>query len=264
MADAALAAPVTGWYRTQEVGDGLTLIEEPHVSPLLSANTWHLRGRDRDVLIDCGLGVVSLRASLPDLLGEREPVVVLTHAHLDHMGSAHEFADCWAHPAEPVDVPGRGSLHTITLARILGLDEPAPGDEVEEWLLTSLPTPSYDQAAYVLRPVTPTRALEDGGVIDLGDRRLEVLHLPGHTPGSIGLYEPDSRTLFSGDVVYDDELLDGLYESDTVQYVASMRRLLALVDRGDVQTVHAGHDASFDAERLGQLAQAYLSSKESR
>jgi len=247
---------VPDWYRVRELGDGLTLVQEPSVDPLLSANTWHLRGRARDVLVDCGLGVVSLPASLPDLFGDREPVVVLTHAHLDHMGSAHEFRDCWAHPEEPVDVPGRGSLHARTLARILGLGEDEGGAAGPAWLLGELPSPTYDPAAYVLRPVRPSRVLLDGDVVDLGDRQLQVLHLPGHTPGSIALYEPDTRTLFSGDVVYDDELLDSLHESDKGHYAASMRRLLAL----DVETVHAGHDESFGADRLTEIAESYLAS----
>lgn len=73
-----------------------------------------VRGRDQDPLVDASLGVTSLkRAPAPFA---REPILVLTHAHLDHMGSAHEFAQCWAHREEPVDLPGRGSLHGPTLA----------------------------------------------------------------------------------------------------------------------------------------------------
>ena len=44
------------WFRVSDVGDGVTLIEEPHVDPLLSANVWHVRGRDRDLVVDAGLG----------------------------------------------------------------------------------------------------------------------------------------------------------------------------------------------------------------
>ena len=54
---------------------------------LLQANVWLVRGRDRDLLIDSGLGIASLRSALA-ALALRDPVLVLTHAHLDHMGPA--------------------------------------------------------------------------------------------------------------------------------------------------------------------------------
>jgi glyoxylase-like metal-dependent hydrolase (beta-lactamase superfamily II) len=87
------------WYRIEAIGDTLTLINEPHVRGLLRANAWLVHGRDRDILIDCGLGVASLHPTVAALT-ERDPVVVLTHAHLDHMGSAYEFAECWSHSLE--------------------------------------------------------------------------------------------------------------------------------------------------------------------
>jgi glyoxylase-like metal-dependent hydrolase (beta-lactamase superfamily II) len=52
-----------------------------------------LRGNDRDITIDAGLGVVAgLREAIPGLF-ERDPLVLLTHAHLDHVGRAAEFGD---------------------------------------------------------------------------------------------------------------------------------------------------------------------------
>ena len=91
-------------------------------------------------------------------------------------------------------------------------------------------------------------------VIDLGNRCFEVLHLPGHSPGSIGLWEASTGTLFSGDAAYDGALLDTLPESDITAYIASMKRLRAL----PVTVVHGGHEPSFGRERLRQLADDYL------
>ena len=81
-----------------------------------------------------------------------------------------------------------------------------------------------------------------------------MLHLPGHSPGSIGLWEEASGTLFSGDAVYDGPLLDELPESDIGQYCRTMERLLDL----PVDVVHAGHDPSFGRDRLRELASSYL------
>ena len=249
--DGTVLPVAPNWFSVDVVEPVLTLIREPHVRPLLAANTWVLRGRDRDLFVDCGLGVASLRTALPELF-ERSPAMVATHGHLDHVGGAHEFEQVLAHAAERVDRPGRGALEPSRLAEILGAPADAFGDEV---LLNALPSVDYDWTTYRLRPVTPTRHIAEGEVIDLGDLRLQVMHLPGHTPGSVALYEPERRWLFSGDVVYDDdELIDFLAESSPPDYQVSMRRLLEL----DVELVLAGHDDAFGRERLVEIAEGYL------
>jgi glyoxylase-like metal-dependent hydrolase (beta-lactamase superfamily II) len=90
--------------------------------------------------------------------------------------------------------------------------------------------------------------------IDLGNRHFEVMHLPGHSPGSMGLWEADSGTLFSGDAIYDGLLLDELEDSNIPDYLETMKYLKEL----PVSVVHGGHEPSFDRERLVELADAYL------
>jgi glyoxylase-like metal-dependent hydrolase (beta-lactamase superfamily II) len=248
------------WFARADVGSDLVRISEPHVHELLSANFWWLRGADRDIVIDAGLGVVALRQAVPGLFA-RDPVVVLTHAHLDHVGGAPEFAERAAHPAE-VDVLAAGvpaSLFGAALYAGLGID--AAGEPVPELLIDRLPDPGYDPATYRVPPMTVDRVLDDGDRVDLGGRRvLTVLHLPGHTPGSITLLEEHTGTLFSGDVVYDGALIDDLPNSDVAAYRRSMTFLAAL----DVSVVHPGHGHSFDRARLRRLAATYLRHPERR
>jgi glyoxylase-like metal-dependent hydrolase (beta-lactamase superfamily II) len=250
---------VDTWFEAQRIDEAITLITEPHVDPLLGANTWHVRGRDRDLLVDTGLGVAALRPAFPDLF-EREPVVIITHGHLDHQGSAYEFRDVWAHRLE--DVHGQpGSLFARPLLTDLLLAEAA--DAIDDWdlpelLITARPDPEYNPADYRLRHATLTRLVEDGDLVDLGDRSFEVLHLPGHTPGSIGLLDRRSGVLFSGDVIYDGELIDNCVGASPDAYVATMNRLMSL----EVEVVHAGHDASFDQARLRVLARQYLAAQQ--
>ncbi|MNW03332.1 Metallo-beta-lactamase superfamily protein [compost metagenome] len=85
-----------------------------------------------------------------------------------------------------------------------------------------------------------------------------MLHLPGHSPGSIGLWEARSGTLFSGDAIYDGPLIDDLHHSDRAAYARTMERLLGL----PVSVVHAGHDPSFGRARLRELVRAYLAQLE--
>lgn len=242
------------WYHRRDLGDGLTLIAEPHVHELLRGNIWHVRGRDRDLLFDTGMGLVSLRNAFPDLF-EREPVVVASHAHYDHIGGLHEFADRSAHEAE-VEACARPEWGTLVAA-----DYPAEfheymaaaGAPLPPLLVTAVPEAGFDVRTFATRPA-PAAALREGDVVDLGDRRLQVLHLPGHTPGSIGLFDPERGALFSGDVVYDAPLLDELPGSDIPAYVASMRRLAGL----PVQTVYPGHEDVFDGARLAEIIDDYL------
>ena len=44
------------WFRVTDLGDGVTLIEEPYAGSLVSANVWHVRGRDRDLVVGQGQG----------------------------------------------------------------------------------------------------------------------------------------------------------------------------------------------------------------
>ncbi|MGH3360142.1 MAG: MBL fold metallo-hydrolase [Nocardioidaceae bacterium] len=99
----------------------------------------------------------------------------------------------------------------------------------------------------------PADGLTDGDRLDLGDRTLTVHHLPGHTPGSIGLLDEPDGAFFTGDVVHDDVLLDRTAGADQTAYAASIRRLREL----PVRVVRPGHGDSFGPERLRVLADAY-------
>ena len=106
-----------------------------------------------------------------------------------------------------------------------------------------------------MTPATPTALLHEGDLLDLGDRVFTVLHLPGHSPGSIGLWEAETGILFSGDAVYrDGPLLDALPGSDVDAYIRTMHRLRDL----PVRTVHGGHDPSFGRPRLLEVVEAYV------
>jgi glyoxylase-like metal-dependent hydrolase (beta-lactamase superfamily II) len=79
--------------------DGVTWIDEPHIREFYRCNIWHLRGRNRDLLVDSGWGVVSLREQIP-LVTERPLVAVASHTHFDHIAGQHEFVELWVHRAE--------------------------------------------------------------------------------------------------------------------------------------------------------------------
>jgi glyoxylase-like metal-dependent hydrolase (beta-lactamase superfamily II) len=245
------------WFEVIAHDDGITQLVEPYVHRIIRCNIWHVRGRDRDPVVDTGVGVASLADELSPLLA-RPTVCVATHVHYDHVGCLHEFEHRLTHPvgaaqmtASAVRMPLRWSAFQPEMAE--AARKVGYGIDRDEMLVAS-PHRSFDIDAFVTVGAPATEVIDEGAVIDLGDRRFEVLHLPGHTDDSIGLWEADTRTLLAGDAIYGGPLIDILPESCIDDYVATMRRLRDL--RADV--AHAGHDPSFGRERLFELADAYL------
>ncbi|ESR24852.1 MBL fold metallo-hydrolase [Lutibaculum baratangense] len=236
--------PAEKWYETRRVADDVTYIGEPHILEFYRCNIWHVRGRDRDMLVDSGMGVVSLRQHVP-LVTERPLTAVASHTHFDHIGCHHEFDERCVHEAEAdlLAHPTRGN----TLA------DPYVTDEI----FTALPPEPYVSASYAVKAAPATRILRDGDVIDLGDRHFEVIHTPGHSPGGIALYEKATGILFSGDIVYDGPLIEDTYHANAADYVSSMKRLYDV----PVSVVHGGHFPSYGPERHREIIRAWLEAK---
>lgn len=109
-------------------------------------------------------------------------------------------------------------------------------------------------------PHLPTRPLSPlGDVINLGDRQLTVLHMPGHSRGSICLHDREKRMLFTGDVAYDGAMIDWLPYSQVSDYVSSCERLVGMVDSEQVDQVMPGHYNTFGGKRLHRIASTYIS-----
>ncbi len=232
------------WYSIRRLDDDVTYICEPHIQEFYRCNIWHVRGRDRDMLVDSGMGVVSLREWVP-LVTERELIAVASHSHFDHIGCHHEFECRAVHSAEAnlLAEPTREN----TLA------DPYVTDDIFD----ALPPEPYCSKCYAVKRAPATRLLVDGDMIDLGDRQFEVIHTPGHSPGGIALYEKATEILFSGDILYDGPLIEDTYHSNADDYVASMERLLTL----KVRLVHGGHFPSFSGERYRDLITGWLDAK---
>jgi glyoxylase-like metal-dependent hydrolase (beta-lactamase superfamily II) len=236
------------------------LVTEPHVHPFLRCNIWHLRGTEGDLVVDAGLGVHSLRSGAPHVF-EREPDLILTHSHLDHIGGAHEFKTSYAHVAERADAPVRGTLRRDRLIEALGLEVTPYVAAMPDLMLDAVPTADYDVDAFEIRAPATCLSIVDGDTIDLGDRILTALHLPGHSPGSIALFEPHEGVLFSGDLVYDldpgEELLDGIRGAVVSDYISSLERIADL----PVTVVYPGHGNPFGRARLLTLIHDYIDSR---
>ena len=174
-------------------------------------------------LVDAGIAGSLARierglADLGRLLADVRRVVV-THGHPDHAGTAAELeaagAEVCMHPAdfERLQVGVRDAVRRPSRGRIF---------------------------ASIVRPPTAIHPLEDGDVLPvLGG--LQVVHTPGHTPGSICLYAPRDRILFTGDALQVQRgrvvFASRLYSDDYAAAKSSVRKMAAL----DVATIVFAH-----------------------
>lgn len=247
------------WFVVAQAGDGITLVTEPHVHPLLRCNVWHVRGRDLDLVVDTSLGLRPLRHLVERELAH-DLLAVATHVHADHVGGMYEFERRAIHPseAERLAQPGVVTIDITEFGPEVRQPYVDAGYDVPDLLVDAVPVGGL-AAGILERAAAPaTELVEEGDVVDLGDRSFEVLHLPGHSMGSIGLWEAATGVLFSGDAIYDGPLLDELDGCDIPAYVDTMKRLRDL----PVTVVHGGHEPSFGRHRLVELCDAYLAVRE--
>lgn len=232
----------TDWYEVRHLSDGISHIRERHVGDWLRCNIWHVRGRERDVLIDSGMGMRPLKADIA-ALAERPVTAISSHAHFDHIGGAHEFGERLGHRAE-AHIHADPSWANTAANRYW----------IRAETISALPHEGYDIETFEITPAPLTGFLDEGDVVDLGDRHFQVLHLPGHSPGSIALLEEKTGILLSGDVVYDSDLFDTIYHSEPEVYAESLERLREI----PVSVVHPGHGLSFGRDRLKLIIDEYL------
>ncbi len=235
---------VEDWYEAIPFAGGVTLIHEPWMTQFFRCNMWHVRGRDRDLMIDTGLGAFGLRDHVPLLRGR--PVVCLSsHTHFDHIGATHEFEERLVHPIEaPVLEHPENDVTLFSYYAQDNRDAEMFIEKPEDW----------DAGSYHIRPAPATGLVVDGDRIDLGDRQFLVLHTPGHSPGHVSLWEEATGTLFAQDVIYDGPLVTDCDGADMDVYRQTMRRLREIEPR----IVHGGHFASFGGVRYRQLIDAFL------
>lgn len=233
---------VGDWFGKAKIDAATTMLTEPFVHDFVRANVWHLKGRDADLLLDTGMGIRPLAPEIDTPPG-KPLIVVATHIHLDHVGSLHEF---------PMRMGPK-----MSSAQFDRMDDAVTYAYMFHNLdgaVSKLPAPDWKATDYRIPSAPLIRALDEGDVVDLGDRKFRVLHLPGHSPDSIGLFDEADGLFFAGDAIYDGMLIDDLADSDRVAYCRTMQRLLDL----PIRIGHGGHGPSFDRARMRQIASSYL------
>lgn len=125
--------------------------------------------------------------------------LVITHTHIDHYGMAGRFVtetgcELWAHPAADRDIQlYQDPEERIRRLRELFSDHGVSADELDEL------TQFEDWRRFVSSEVLPTRHVDEGETVQVGDRTWEVIYTPGHSQNHICLWSASDRLLISGD-----------------------------------------------------------------
>jgi len=214
-----------GWFKATQVAEKVWVIDDHG-----NDNMYLVEGKTKALLIDTGIGMGDL-AKFVRSLTSLPVTVVNTHGHPDHAGGNYQFKTVAAHPADFELIKLFSSKEFLKNSAQRYLNGPAvPGTVTVAEIEASSPPELH--------------AIKQGYVFDLGDRKLEVVEVPGHTKGSICLLDTAHKLLFTGD---NDNQLVWLFLKDCTPldvYLATLEQLQARNEEYD--RILPGHGAPLD------------------
>lgn len=204
------------WFEVYRIRPGVFAIYEPH--QFEEVISYLILGSKRGLLFDTGMGIGKISDVTARLT--RLPITVLnSHTHFDHTGGNAEFSDIVDQDTPFTRTNEKGQ------SNIYSRDALAP-----ERICGHLP-PGVQPNSYSIRPFHVAHRVKDGEPIHLGNRELEVIFTPGHTPDSLSLLDRKHGLLFTGDTFYPGPIYLFTPETDFDAYTKSVARLARLAPK---------------------------------
>jgi glyoxylase-like metal-dependent hydrolase (beta-lactamase superfamily II) len=212
------------WFEVYKVAPDTFAIYEPHQSE--ETISYLILGTQKALLFDTGMGISDIRKVVSELT--KLPIIVLnSHTHNDHVGGNWQFDTIYSLDTDFSRQNAKGSI-------IDAQAEIAPGEICGE-----LPT-NFDAKSYSTKPWTISKYVHDGDKIELGERIIEIITTPGHTPDSLCLYDASNKLLFTGDTYYPATIWLYRPETDLILYSNSVSRLE--YQSRNIQTLLGAHN----------------------
>ncbi len=213
--------------RVQKIYDGAYRIIDP-----LGVYMFLIEGSERALLIDTGYGAWDLEGTVRKLT-DKELIVCNTHGHLDHNGGNGLFDRVYQEEADAEanafhsDPENRRNF----VIKFLGITGK---------FLVKLP--GLRQLTDRISNIRPMRLEPMPDSFDLGNKTIEVIRTPGHTPGSVCLLDRRSGILYTGDTVCDEGVLLMCDHSLSVStFRDSLEKLIELREQGVFDTMFPSH-----------------------
>ncbi|USZ73593.1 MBL fold metallo-hydrolase [Natronosalvus halobius] len=240
--------PTTDWFDVDEIEPDTYQITEAR--GVLPCNSFVVDGGDEALVIDTGLGIGDLRATVADLV-DPVPRLLLTHTHWDHIGAAHQFDDAVVHDRE------RTADGSVTIDGLSDEFVDRPDQFVASWRDLDRTFPKgFDPDEYTILPATNVGAIEPGDTLTVGNRELELLAVPGHSPGQLGALDHEAGILFGGDVVgIGGDLYAHFEDCDIEAYIETFDDLLDHYNAGAFDVLATGHNRPYRDEEIEVLAE---------
>lgn len=234
----------------------------------MHVNSYLIAGSERAVLFDTGMGIANIRQRVERIV-DVPVLVVNSHYHFDHVGGNHLFDDIAIHElgAAPLMAgpPDEWFPKYLDFAYSM-LEQYKIFREIDQsWFrvlatemqMRDLPT-GFRSSGWRTVVSVPNRLLHDGDIIDLGDRRLTVLHTPGHSPDCICLLDEEHRILFSGDTFDTGPIYAHLPDSNVDAFTTSAHRLAQEV-ASKIDVMFSAHGARYQSrpDILHRVADAF-------
>jgi glyoxylase-like metal-dependent hydrolase (beta-lactamase superfamily II) len=194
-----------------------------------------LEGKNRALLIDTGTGVADLR-TLVEKLTDKPYDVAATHGHNDHVGGSVQFPRMLIHPED------------IEMVRPTRESKLEYASKILETYRTNDTNDTNGNAPFSLSdmpdgPLPELVPITEGFTVDLGNRTIEVIEVPGHTAGSIAFLDRKNRLLFSGDAFNPIFLLwlEFSPKDAAARFLGAAQKVTALKEKGAFTAMYGGH-----------------------
>ena len=203
------------WFKVYRVGENVLAIVEPY--NFEEAISYLILGNNKALLFDTGIGVDSISLVVKQLT--KLPILVInSHSHYDHIGGNYEFNNILALKTD----------FTLKHAKE-GWNHEAVKHEVTQEAICLEKLSKFDTANYSIRPYKISQFLANNDIIDLGDRKIKVISVPGHTPDAVALLDQSKGYLWTGDTYYDGDIYLFAKETDLAAYKKSIHTLAKIV-----------------------------------
>lgn len=203
----------TDWFEVYEVQDSIFAIYEPF--QWQEVISYLIIGKDFALLFDSGNGIGDIKSVVTKIT--ELPIRVLnSHSHYDHVGGNADFNFIY------------GMDTDFTKSRMQGLPHDRVAEEVSnDALCKGLPA-GVKAEDHHIRPYDIAQLVTDGDTIHLGNRILEIISIPGHTPDAIALLDRENGLLWTGDSYYAGPIWLFAPETDWNAYKNSVERIATL------------------------------------